>query len=160
MAPWHHGDAGGVRQALDQLMNICGQQQHLSLSHVRYVTNKFIAAIGYDIFLLCAKNRIHYITIQDLGLPPQHPPAFCQKWKWMDQLLPKETPGLRTSGKGHGDLLEGPNDGPQEKAGCPIRPITLCIAKRGAMIGVWLQFNPDLSGVTGHSEQTGTQLRP
>jgi hypothetical protein len=38
--------------------------------------------------------------------------------------------------------------------------ITLCIAKRGAMIGVWLQFNPDLSGVTGHSEQTGTQLRP
>jgi hypothetical protein len=72
-------------------MNIFGQQ-HLSVIHVRYVTKKFIVAIGYDIFLLCAKNRIHYITIQDLDyLAPQHPPAFCQKWKWMDQLLPKET---------------------------------------------------------------------
>jgi hypothetical protein len=80
-------------------MNIFGQQ-HLSVIHVRYVTKKFIVAIGYDIFLLCAKNRIHYITIQDLGLPrPSASTSFLSEVEVDGPAASKGNPGFADLGK-------------------------------------------------------------
>lgn len=67
------------------------------------------------------KKITNPLTIQDLGLHrPSASASFLSEVEVDGPAASKGNPGFADLGKTNGDLLEGPNDGPHDKAGCHL----------------------------------------